>query len=139
MFLYLALLSFVWSMKKILVILLLMVYGLSSSGMTLHFHYCCGQLENIDLDPVEASDCGKDHKSLHGKPCCEVKSVELKVSSDQKISSISLNNPECPSIPFREIPFGPAVNFSEPEFCLASGPPLIYEPSLIILNCVYRI
>lgn len=126
-------------MKKLLVILVLMVYGLSSSGMTLHFHYCCGQLEKIDLVPAKKSGCENGHKNLHSKPCCENKSVELKVNSDQKVTSISLNNLESPSLPVRETALVPDVNYQVKAPIPNSGPPLLYSPSLIVLNCVFRI
>ena len=75
-------------MKKILVIALLLTYGLSSSGMTLHLHYCCGKLDKVDFTPVP-SKCGKTHK-MGTKPCCDNKEVTFKVKSEQSAVKILL-------------------------------------------------
>ena len=76
-------------MKKILVICLLLVYGGSTSGMTLHFHYCCGKLKKVDLTPPEAGKCGKaQHREMAGRPCCDSKQVHIKIQSDQNPSKV---------------------------------------------------
>ena len=69
-------------MKKILVLLLLMVYGLSSIGMTLHLHYCCGKLDKIQLSPVAGKHCGNGRQTLAPKSCCDDKEISLKLKSD---------------------------------------------------------
>lgn len=69
-------------MKKLFAIMLLLVYGLSSSGMTLHFHYCCGKLKKVDLTPVKEDQCGTQHK-MGSKPCCDDKQVSLKLKAEQ--------------------------------------------------------
>ena len=63
-------------MKKLLVIVLLLVYGAASSGMTLHLHYCCGKLDKIDLAPVKHKGCGSEHK-LGKKSCCDNKELSI--------------------------------------------------------------
>ena len=75
-------------MKKIVSILLLLVYGLSSSGMTVQFHYCCGKLKNIKLSSVTEKQCGMKH-SFGKKPCCDDRQIELKLKSDQKAEQTS--------------------------------------------------
>ena len=70
-------------LKKLLVIFLLMVYGLSSSGMTIQFHYCCGKLKSIHLSPVTEKQCGMKH-SMFSKPCCNDKQVQFQLKGDQK-------------------------------------------------------
>lgn len=69
-------------MKKLLAFILIMVYGLSSSGMTVHFHYCCGKLDKVSLEPVK----GKCESSSLVKPkkCCDSKQVELKLKGEQQ-------------------------------------------------------
>jgi hypothetical protein len=63
------------------------VYGTSSFGMTLHFHYCCGKLKKIDLTPPEYKKCGSaKHHDMGGKPCCDSKQVSIKIKSDQNPS-----------------------------------------------------
>jgi hypothetical protein len=73
-------------MKKILVILLLLVYGAASSGMTLQFHYCCGKLDKVALALPKDTHCGMDHK-MGSKPCCDTKALALKIKSEQQTST----------------------------------------------------
>ena len=68
-------------MKKVLVIVLLLVYGASSSGMTLHLHYCCGKLDRIDLSPVQ-HHCGGESK-VSKKSCCDNKELNFDLKADQ--------------------------------------------------------
>ncbi|MFL5773205.1 MAG: HYC_CC_PP family protein [Flavisolibacter sp.] len=69
-------------LKKLFSILLLLVYGLSSMGMTIHAHYCCGELEKIGL---QATVCKMDcpaSTEINGKSCCDEKQVQLSLKSE---------------------------------------------------------
>jgi hypothetical protein len=68
-------------MKKLLVIMLMLMYGFSSTGMTLQLHYCCGKLKSIKWTPAQESGCGSKHK-MGSKPCCENKQLSNKVKAD---------------------------------------------------------
>ena len=70
-------------MKKLIVILLLLGYGLSSFGMTLHVHYCCGKIDKVKLAPVKENKCPVDKKAKK-KGCCDDRQVELKIKTDYK-------------------------------------------------------
>ncbi len=130
--------NFALSMKKLFVIILLLVYGASSSGMTLHFHYCCGKLDTIDLSPVKHKGCGMNPKPGK-KACCDNKEVTLNIKSEQ-----SLVKHIYPS--FQVLAIKPTL----PEFLVSSPvkakgllPQLFAPPPLqedrTILFCVYRI
>src|SRR6476659_6413428 len=69
-------------MKKILVIMLMLVYGFSSTGMTLQLHYCCGKLKSVELAPVNDPGCGNQHK-MGSRPCCETKNIKSQTKADQ--------------------------------------------------------
>jgi hypothetical protein len=73
------------AMKKGLVLLLLMVYGLSSVGATLNFQYCCGKLDKINSIPVKAKKCCKPEmkKKMEENGCCNNKTFELKIKDEQ--------------------------------------------------------
>ncbi|RYY44270.1 MAG: hypothetical protein EOO06_18410 [Chitinophagaceae bacterium] len=76
-------------MKKLLAIMILLVYGLSSTGMTVHFQYCCGKLEKINLVPPAIKHCAGDKGSkIENKRCCDDKEVSLKISSEQSAAKI---------------------------------------------------
>ena len=69
-------------MKKLLSIFILLVYGLSSTGMTLHAHFCCGELEKVDF---QSSVCSKEcpaSPEINGKSCCDEKQVDLNLKSE---------------------------------------------------------
>lgn len=63
-----------------------MMYGVSSSGATLYFHFCCGKLVNIELSSVN-DHCGKDHK-MGTKACCETKFLSTSKASNDYFPSI---------------------------------------------------
>ena len=76
-------------MKKLLAITLILVYGLSSMGTTVHFQYCCGKLEKIDFVPPVTKHCAGDKGSkIENKKCCDDKEVSLKISSEQSAAQI---------------------------------------------------
>lgn len=71
-------------MKKFLAIALLMIYGFSSSGMTISLHYCCGKLKKVEWSPVKEEKCAMGHKKMGKKPCCETKEINAKQQADQE-------------------------------------------------------
>lgn len=71
-------------MKKLIAIIVLLVYGFSSSGMTLHFHYCCGQLDKVDFSPAKFDNCGAATKVI-SKWCCNDQQVDLKIKTDHNL------------------------------------------------------
>lgn len=126
-------------LKKLAVIVLLMVYGLSSSGMTIQFHYCCGKLKSIQLSPVSEKKCGMKHSmKMLSKPCCNDKQVELKLKGDQKTGQAKFVF--CtPDAPQRE----EFVFYSQPLVSKTIIPEIFAPPPLssplYMLHCVYRI
>lgn len=125
-------------MKKLLVILLLMVYGLSSTGMTINFHYCCGKLKKVEFSSAQL-DCGMKMKHSSGKKCCDNKQVDLKVKDDQKVSesgkTISKSVPLTNS--FADFAISQPVQGKHLIPSVFAPPPL--SSPLYILHCTYRI
>jgi hypothetical protein len=70
-------------MKKFAIVLIILVYGLSSTGAVVHLEYCCGKLSNISLVPAreDKKHCGG--KTIESKSCCDSKQVLLKVKGEQ--------------------------------------------------------
>ena len=124
-------------LKKLSVILLLMIYGLSSTGMIVNFRYCCGKLKKVEFSSAGV-ECGMKMKHNSSKKCCDSKQLELKVKADQKITEAA--KPAVKSIAH-------LTSFS--GFLIAHPVqgkyliPYIFAPppkqKLHILNCVYRI
>ena len=126
-------------MKKIIVVLIILVYGLSSTGAIVHLDYCCGRLENISLSSSQMEDC-KD-VAIKAKGCCDSKQVHLKVkgeqevsvkwASDQKLSISSINIVQGQHE--IAIAYKPISEFS-------NGPPLPHSSvPLFIQHCLFRI
>ena len=127
-------------MKKILVIALLLVYGLSSTGMTLQLHYCCGKLKSVALAPVKDPGCGNKHK-MGSKPCCETKNINSKSKADQDNYRLvyKIANPST-SVLWHGIE--PGISLNAPALQVTphvyASPP-ISSRSLFLLNRVFRI
>jgi hypothetical protein len=118
-----------------------MVYGLSSSGMTVQLHYCCGKLKKVEFKPVEQTACKHGMHKMKNKKCCENKAFELKVKGDQKAEHTSLlkffkNTSEVRMISFVLCHEHPISKQLSP---VAFAPPPQLTTPLFIMNCVYRI
>ena len=114
-----------------------MIYGLSSTGMTVNFHYCCGKLKKVDFSST--LECGMKIKHSDGKKCCDNKQVDLKVKDHQKLTETS-------KTALKAIPVFNSIT----DFLVAQPPqgkhlvPSIFAPpplpqQLYIFYCVYRI
>jgi|SRR6476661_4071211 len=127
-------------MNKLLIIMLMLVYGFSSTGMTLQLHYCCGKLKSIELAPVKDPGCGNQHK-MGSRPCCETKNIHSKTNSDQDSYQLvyKISNPSTPVI---FLTHGSDLlvtsNESKVVFQGYASPPL-QSRSLFLLNRVFRI
>lgn len=127
-------------MKRLAVILLFILYGTASMGMTVHFHYCCGKLDKVDLNPTEPKHCkaGKA-KNMGNKPCCDNKEVSLSIKQDQsseKVYQTSFNThiykPVYPSF----LVTSPAISKNLLPEVFAPPPS---NNDLMHLLCIYRI
>ena len=132
-------------MKKLLVILLLMVYGLSSTGMTVNFHYCCGKLKKVEFSSAQV-ECRMKMKHSSGKKCCDNQQVEFKVKADQKItesgktiiSGKAFITDVATSSSYSSFAFANSIHSKTLIPSVFAPPPLANYP-LYVLNCIYRI
>jgi hypothetical protein len=85
-------------MKQFFAAILFLVYGLSSSGMTLHLHYCCGKLKTVQLSAVEKKKCGSMSRHMVSKPCCAEKEISLKIKGDYNAAKVLLAPLQTPVI-----------------------------------------
>lgn len=127
-------------MKRIIVILLALIYGASSSGMTLHIHFCCGKVDKIDFVPVQRQ-CGMSHK-MTTKKCCSDKEVSLKIHSEQKaeFATVSFTGANQQAKILFNYWIIEEIVFTDPLICFSDhAPPSGYDVPVHILHCVYRI
>lgn len=74
-------------MKKILTAIVAVLYLFTSTGATLHLHYCMGELAQWNLGNQDAGvcpGCGMDKKESEKKGCCKDEARFLKNTNDQK-------------------------------------------------------
>jgi hypothetical protein len=75
-------------MKKIIVAILAILYMGSSTGATIHMHYCMGKLVNMGLSDGESKKCNKcaskEKTSACSKECCKDLHKTIKLEKDQK-------------------------------------------------------
>lgn len=80
-------------MKKFLITLLAVFYLGVSSGATVHFHYCMGELidwgvsQEKSLNSETCSNCGMIKGNTDN--CCKDKDQEIKVKDSLKVASSS--------------------------------------------------
>src|SRR4051812_18635981 len=99
-------------MKKLLVIALLLVYGMSSSGMTLYIHYCCGKVKTLGLAPVADKNCKETNESkLAKQPCCQDKEISFSLKADQVPAKFLVPSSQNGSLPA----FPPVLLLSTPQ------------------------
>lgn len=122
-----------------LIILLLLVYGFSSTGMSINLHYCCGKLKSVDWAPAPEKDCGSKHK-MGSKPCCETKQISSKQKSEQEHAQLLFKQVKAFSAivrPFAELTVENRIGRQLSP--VAFTPPPLFAPPLFVLHCVYRI
>jgi len=127
-------------MKKIAAIILILVYGMSSSGMSVKADYCCGKLSKIDVSLSQAENSKHDNP-LENKKCCGHKEVNFKVKTDHEKNinqSINFSAQQVIQPVFPDV----ACNLhysSKPVSEYSTGPPLFNKVTGYIFNCVFRI
>lgn len=132
-------------MKKTLLTIIAMFYLGISSGSTLHFHYCMGELVSWGLEKQSSERCelcGMPKTQSKGKSCCQDQQQETKVDQSQTASQhVFQFNP-----PFQAII--PAVFFLDyavevpvkiTREALSNAPPDGLKVPVFLKNCTYRI
>ncbi|TAF52308.1 MAG: hypothetical protein EAZ62_06040 [Sphingobacteriia bacterium] len=104
-------------MKKCLLFLLLVVYTISTGGMTLHHHVCMGKESGISLVSRQDKDCpqcGMAESSKKG--CCGETTETFKVKDDHSASQWS----HVIALPLTHLP-QPEEHFAVAPYKLGNG------------------
>lgn len=128
-------------MKKISLILLLLIYSISSFGIGIRQFYCCGKLESTTLSFLQAEKkkCDKDDGT---SGCCQTKFKSFKVK-DSHVAADEITAPGkqiadllliLPSFEILALP-KQTLNVAN----AAHAPPLLHRIPLYILDCTYLI
>ncbi len=131
-------------MKKFIVAILAFLYISTSSGATVHMHYCMGKLVNWSLGHSESDKCdkcGMEKNATKSNGCCKDEHKQMKVEKDQKgVESFQMLQllPCALPVSFIEVP---AHDFSS----VTEGNPFSHAPprsstvAVYIRNCFFRI
>ena len=75
-------------MKKGIVILLLLIYSVSTIGATINMHYCMNQFAGWSLTSEKKEKCAKC--GMRNTGCCKDEKKQIKLTLDQQKSSVNL-------------------------------------------------
>ena len=131
-------------MKKLLITVLAVFYLSVSSGATVHFHYCMGELiewglTNDNLEKAaDCSNCGM--KKGVSEDCCKVQKQEYKLKESQKTLVISIQ-PEAFALAPVTYPDFTQILSSSPTDLIpeSNAPPRTLKTAVFIRNCNFRI
>lgn len=132
-------------MKKAVIAILTFLYISTSTGATIHLHYCMGKLVNWNLRHKPGKVCSKcgmkiNHKTKNNG-CCKDEYKQIKNENDQKLSqtNFALIHPvslKCSTILSELLSvFLPAINEAGP---VSNSPPRSCV-AINIRNCVFLI
>lgn len=78
-------------MKKYLLLLIMPLYLVLSSGITLNYHYCMGHLADVSLwQKGVCPACGMKHDDTH--KCCSTDTELIKISLDQDVAHFHITD-----------------------------------------------
>ncbi len=135
-------------MKRTLLTILAVFYLGISSGATLHFHYCMGELVSWGLDQQNKDTCGlcgmpKKTAKPKAKSCCEDEKQQPKVDKSQKANvpvyefNAASSAVILPSSLF--VNYKPEIPVKITREALSNAPPDGNKIPVFLKNCTYRI
>lgn len=130
-------------MKKFIVAIVTILYVASTSGATIHFHYCMGKLINAGLTNESNSKCSKCgmNKKKSTNACCKDEHKFVKLAKDHIKGSFELPVYFSSDVIFDNYSSACFHNFGTSntvDFTPINGPPISSTP-LFIRYCNFRI
>lgn len=130
-------------MKKVFTLILTVLYLATTSGATIHLHYCMGKLIEKDLWKAEkkaCSKCGMEKSSRSGNDCCKDTQQQVKIEKEHQKAETVFQPLQLVSTAtsYSEVT---VVSFSSitEENPSSNAPPRSSGPALFKRNCVFRI
>lgn len=141
---YINLLILLHLMKQFIAVIIAILYMGSTTGATLHMHYCMGKLVDSGLWHNESKTCGKCgmHKDKEAKDgCCKDEHKQVKLETDHKAATgyflSQLFTIGAPAT-FFELPAIDLPSIAEKN-PVSNAPPRSTGIAVYIRNCVFRI
>lgn len=129
-------------MKKVIALILALVYLSTTSGMVMNVQYCFDKVSSVQVNGFGDKDgcCCIGAEKTAG--CCsdEVEMVKLHESHQAAFANYSIENPtQLLSIPLSYIDSSPIVSVSEELVQISDSSPPLPSAPIYIKNCVFRI
>lgn len=133
-------------MRKILTLILATFYIGSSTGATLHMHYCMGELVKVQLwhkeDTKKCNKCGKGQGKTCSRDCCKDEHKTIKLEKDQKTAETAVHLAQLVAIvvpvSYNVLSQEHAISQIE-EYPVSNAPPRSSKVHPHIINCIFRI
>jgi hypothetical protein len=132
-------------MKKILAAILAVIYLGTSTGATVHMHYCMGKLADWGLGHNKSKtcgECGMEKSEEKDNGCCKDEHKFVKNDGDQKIAEAGFQMMQLASVAlpvsFVEIPDNNFSSVTE-ENPISHAPPRSTGVAVYILNRTFLI
>lgn len=129
--------------KKFFAVILSILYFATTSGATVHLHYCMGKLIEKNLWKEEGescSKCGMEKSQKPGNDCCKEEQKQVKIEKEHNKTE-TVFHPIVPVVPVSSFSIMPVVTFSSitEENPTGNAPPIINGLALFKRNCIFRI
>lgn len=132
-------------MKKFITVILAFLYLSTSTGATVHMHYCMGKLADWGLGHNKSDTCrkcGMEKSKAKDSGCCKDEHKFIKNDADQKTAEAGLQLMQviAASLPlsFIEIPSNDFLTVAK-ENPISHAPPRTGDKAVYIRNCVFLI
>jgi hypothetical protein len=132
-------------MKKILLTILTIFYLGTSSGASVHFHYCMGKLVSWGLakETAEICDfCGMQKSASKKKSCCKDIEQKAKVEKSQKAGQTIYKFDHLSAViilPELYTEYQAPIPVKITREALSNAPPDGQQLPVYLKNCTYRI
>lgn len=130
-------------MKKVFTVILALLYLATTSGATVHLHYCMGKLVDKNLwheETDSCSQCGMEKSSGAGNDCCKDEQQQVKVEKEHQKTETVFQSLQlvAPVTVYSELTAASFSSITE-ENPTSNAPPRSSGPALFKRNCVFRI
>ena len=132
-------------MKRLAALILVLIYFVTSTGATMQYHYCMGQIVGSSLMGDKEKNCGKcgmDKNASEDNGCCKDEMQWIKIADDQKTNNFQTEIPSL--LPIETILFNSGIRsvydlIESRDLAYSKAPLRYYQNPTYILNCVFRI
>jgi hypothetical protein len=136
-------------MKKIFVAILAVIYLVTATGLTMHFHYCMGKLVSWGLTEDKTNTCSfcgmskednNKQTKLTGKECCKDKNTVIKLDKEHnKTIQVLIPNDVHATVCIPIEILSATIAVPEKGGNVIHAPPARGQLPVFILNCVFII